>query len=91
MLLGKSKNGWELHTIANGHLSCENSNLLPDDIDVIEQILRPKFVDIMKKEDIMVSYDNWSGVFIMQNVGMKTGSSDTVIKEIYEFLANSNL
>ena len=90
MLLDKSKNGWELRTIANGHLSCENDKLLPNDIDRIKKVLKPKFMDIMKKEHIMVSYDNWSGVFIMQSVGIKTGSADIVIKEIYEFLANEN-
>lgn len=90
MLIDKSKNGWELHTIANGHFSCENSNLLDNDIDRVEQLLQSKFADIMKKEHITVSYDNWSGVYIMQNIGIKTGLSDTIIKEIYEFLTNSD-
>lgn len=66
MILAKSNNGWELHTIANGRLSCENFNLMPDDIERIEKKLQPEFESSMKNEHIMISYDNWSGVFIMQ-------------------------
>ncbi len=90
MLCRKSENGWKLDTIANKHLSCENYNLKPGHIDRIEQILQPEFGDKMKKEHIEVSYDNWSGVFIMQMPGFNTDSSDDVIKEIYEFLSEPN-
>ena len=83
----KSKNGWKLHKIANGHLSCDNFDLSPDDIDRIERMLRPRFGRSMKKENIWVSYDNWSGVFIMQMPGMNTDSSDEVIRKIYGFLS----
>lgn len=90
MLIAKSKNGWELHTIANGKLSCENFNLESDSIDGVERILQQEFGSTIKEENIMVSWDNWSGIFIMQAVGVNTSSSDAVIKEIYEFLENSD-
>lgn len=91
MLLEKSNNGWELHTITNGRLSCEHFNLMPDDIERIEKILQPEFESSMKNEHIIISYDNWSGVFIMQLPGVETYSSDDVIKKIYDFLSNSDL
>lgn len=91
MLVMKSKNGWQLQTIANGHLSCENFDLVPDDIDRIKQLILPEFGYLMKKEHIMVSYDNSSGIFIMQMPGVDTDSSDNVIKEIYNFLSGSDL
>lgn len=91
MILAKSSNGWELHTIANGRLSCEHFNLMPDDIERIEKMLQSKFEDSMKNEHIMVSYDNWSGIFIMQMSMVQTYSSDDVIKKIYDFLLNSDL
>lgn len=82
MILAKSNNGWDLHTIANGRLSCENYNLMPDDIERIEKILQPEFESSMKNENIMISYDNWSGVFIMQMSRSQTYSSDDIIKKI---------
>ncbi len=91
MILAKSNNGWELHTIENGRLSCEHFNLTPDDIERIEKILQPEFENSMKNEQIIISYDNWSGVFIMQMSRDKTYSSDDVIKKIYDFLSNSDL
>lgn len=91
MILAKSNNGWELHTIANGRLSCEHFNLMPDDIERIEKMLQPEFENSMKNEHIMISYDNWSGVFIMQMPSYQTCSSDDVIKKIYTFLSNSDL
>lgn len=91
MILAKSNNGWELHTIANGRLSCEHLNLRPDDIERIEKMLQPEFESLMKNEHIMISYDNWSGVFIMQMSNAQTYSSDNVIKKIYDFLSNSDL
>ena len=91
MIIKKSENGWELCKIANRHLSCDNFILKPDDIDRVEKCLAPKYGKIMKKEHIMVSYDNWSGIFIMQMPGVKTDFSDNIINEIYDFLSNLNL
>lgn len=91
MLIKKSKNGWELCTISNDHLSCDNFNLSSDDIDRIKQILQPEFGSLMKKAHIIIGYDNWSGVYIMQNPGFQTGSSDDVIKKIYDFLSRADL
>lgn len=90
MLIEKSKNGWELHTITNDKLSCDNFNLSSNDIDRIKKILQPEFGSSMKKEHIMVGYDNRSGVFIMQIPGFHTHSSDDVIKKIYDFLSKSD-
>lgn len=90
MLLAKSNNGWELHTITNDKLSCEHFDLTPDDIERIEKMLKPVFGSLMNKEHIMIGYDNWSGVFIMQMPGIQTNSSDDVIKKIYDFLSNSH-
>lgn len=89
MLIAKSENGWELHTISNGKLSCEKYDLdaTKPDIDRVENDIRQKFGNIIDKEKIMVSWDNWSGIFIMQMPGMITDSSDAVIREIYNFLA----
>ena len=86
MLLEKSATGWELHTIANGKLSCENGRLLPEDIDQLERGLFPTYKERMEKESVMVAYDNWSGVYIMQNIGVQTDTADELIKEIYEWL-----
>lgn len=91
MLLAKSNNGWELHTIKNGRLSCEHFNLTPNDVGRIEKILQLEFENSIKNEHIMISYDNWSGVFIMQMPGAKTYSSDDVIQKIYDFLSNYDL
>lgn len=91
MLIEKSKNGWELCTITNDKLSCDNFNLSSDDIDRIKEILQPEFGSSMKKEHIMIGYDNWSGVFIMQMPGVQTNSSDDVIKKIYDFLSRDDL
>ena len=92
MLIAKSKNGWELHTIANGKLSCENFNIeSTEEIAEVEHRIQQKFGDILKKEGIFVGWDNWSGTYIMQIPGKNTESSDEIIKEIYEFLSDSNL
>ncbi len=90
MLISKSENGWELHTITNGKLSCEKSDLEATDVDRVQSTIEQKFGSIIKEERIFVSWDNWSGIFIMQMPGMNTASSDDLIKEIYEFLANSD-
>ena len=86
-IISKSNNGWELHTVANGSLSCENSKLDSNDIDVVEKMILPEFGERMKKEHVYVSWDNWSGVFIMALPGLNTDTSDKLIKEIFERLA----
>ena len=86
-LISKSDNGWELHRINDGSLSCENPKLGSDDIDGIEKILMPKFGEWMEKERVFVSYDNWSGVFIMHMPKLKTQNSDELISQIFEFLS----
>lgn len=89
MLIAKSENGWELHTINNGKLSCEKFDLDASisDIDRVESYIRQKFGNKIDEEGIMVSWDNWSGIFIMQMPGMNTDSSNAIIREIYKFLA----
>lgn len=89
-IISKSDNGWELHTVANGSLSCENSKLDSNDIDVVEKMILPEFGERMKKEHVFVSWDNWSGVFIMALPGLNTDTSDKLIKEIYEWLAEND-
>ena len=89
-IISKSDNGWELHTVANGSLSCENSKLDSNDIDVVEKMILPEFGERMKKEHVIVSWDNWSGVFMMALPGLNTDTSDKLIKEIYEWLAEND-
>jgi hypothetical protein len=89
-IISKSDNGWELHTVANGSLSCDNSKLDSNDIDVVEKMILPEFGERMKKEHVFVSWDNWSGVFIMALPGLNTDTSDKLIKEIYEWLAEND-
>ncbi|MBQ8982670.1 MAG: hypothetical protein IJ079_03700 [Lachnospiraceae bacterium] len=90
MLLSKSDNGWELRTIARGSLSCENYKYNSEEIDRIEQMLKSRFDNQMKEEHIMVSYDNWSGVFIMQIPGFQSDSSDDIMKLIFAFLSEED-
>ena len=40
----------------------------------------------MKKQNVFISYDNWSGIYLMAIPGKTTQKSDKLIKEIYEFL-----
>ena len=40
----------------------------------------------MKEENVFVSYDNWSGVYLMAIPGKSTQKSDKLVKDIYEFL-----
>ena len=47
MLIAKSKNGWELHTIANGRLSCENDFF--EDESFREEYSREKMVEKMQE------------------------------------------
>ena len=86
-IISKSDNGWELHTVANGSLSCENSKLDSNDIDVVGKMILPEFGERMKKEHVFISWDCWSGVFIMALPGLNTDTSDKLIKEIFERLA----
>ena len=58
-----------------------------NDIDVVEKMILPEFGERMKKEHVFVSWDNWSGVFIMALPGLNTDNSDKLIKEIFERLA----
>lgn len=85
------KSEWKLNTMANGHLSCDNFNLQPDAIDHINNILKPDFETLMKKEKVIIGYDNWSGVFIMQMPGFQTDTSDDLIKNIHSFLSKNDL
>ena len=89
-IISKSDNGWELHTVANGSLSCENSKLDSNDIDVVEKMIMLEFGERMKKEHVFISWDCWSGVFIMALPGLNTDTSDKLIKEIYEWLAEND-
>lgn len=92
MLIEKSGTGWELHRISNGKLSCENYSLeSSDDIEMVRKRIQQKFGNVIKEEGITVSWDNWSGTFVMQMPGMNTDSSDLVIKEIYEFLSGEEI
>lgn len=93
MLIAKSENGWELHTIINGKLSCDKFDLDASkaDIDRVENDIRQKFGNIIDAEGIIVSWDNWSGTYIMQMPGMDTDSSELVIKEIYKFLSGEEI
>ena len=86
-IISKSDNGWKLHTVANGSLSCENSKLDSNDIDVVEKMIQPEYGERMKKEHVFVSWDNCAGVFIMALPGLNTDKSDKLIKEIFERLA----
>jgi hypothetical protein len=43
----------------------------------------------MEADSVFTFYDNWSGVCIMQNAGKNTGTSDALIKEIFEYLESS--
>lgn len=81
------EDGWELTTSANGHLSCDNFNKDSSDIDEIERLLKEKFGNQIKEEHIIISYDCWSGIFIMLNAGFDNyESSDKLISNIYEYL-----
>lgn len=92
MLIDKSENGWELHRISNGKLSCENYSIESvDDIEMVRNRIQHKFGHVINEEGIIVSWDNWSGTYIMQMPGMDTDSSELVIKEIYKFLSGEEI
>ena len=85
--ISKSSNGWELKVLADGSLSCDNFNLGCDDIDTVYGMLKKRFEKRMKKAHVHVSYDNWSGVFIMHIPGFQSTKGDDLIREIYAFLS----
>ena len=78
--------GWKLCKIANGSLSCENPKLNENDISTVMETVQSKFGERMKDENVFVSYDNWSGVYLMAIPGKSTLKSDKLVKDIYEFL-----
>ena len=88
--ISKSSNGWQLFVIADGSLSCENFNLGCDDIDTVDSMLKKQYEKRMREAHVIVSYDNWSGVYIMHDVGYKSQKSDELIREIFTFLSNIN-
>lgn len=82
------KNNWILTTITEGHLSCENLKLESAEIRNIEAILEKKFGNQLKRHGIIVSYDCWSGVFIMPfyKDAECYAAADSLIKQIYDYL-----
>jgi len=82
--------GWKLCKIANGSLSCENPKLNENDISTVMETVHSKFGERMKEENVFVSYDNWSGVYLMAIPGKSTQKSDKLIKDIYELLIEQN-
>ena len=79
--------GWELITVGNGKISCDNFDKDCSDIDEIKRLLKSRFGNQIEEEHIMISYDCWSGVFIMLNVGFhNVESSNKLIGNIYEYL-----
>lgn len=80
-------NSWKLTRIANGQLSCENSFVDENDIERIEKEVQSQFTNRLLEEHIVVMWDCWSGVFIMQNTGFEyTESTEQLLKEIFDFL-----
>ena len=88
--VSKSSKGWELVVLADGSLSCENCNLGCDDIDIVYGILKKQYEKRMRKSHVHISYDNWSGVFIMHIPGYKSRKGDELIREIFTFLSNED-
>ena len=85
-LVSEDISGWKLCKIADGSLSCENSKLNENDISKVKETIQSKFGERMKKESVFVSYDNWSGIYLMAIPGKTTRKSDKLVKDIYEFL-----
>ena len=90
-MISRSANGWKLIRIANGCLSCENSDLDTDDIRRVEEKLKPRYKKAMQEYNVFVSYDNWSGVFIMQMPGFEYPKADRLIEDIYAFLSDIDM
>ena len=91
MYYQKSKNGWVLCELSDRNKSCEKYSLNADDADRVEELLAPVFGERMKKEHIMISYDNWSGVYIMNIPGFGSETSDKLIKEIFIYLSQRDI
>ena len=45
----------------------------------------------MQEYNVFVSYDNWSGVFIMQMPGFEDPKADRLIEDIYAFLKDIDM
>lgn len=72
---------WELNTIANGHLSCEN--YYEEDTAGVKLLIEKKFgVGVLQKNHVHVCWDIWSGLFIMS----ECSDGDILVKKIYEYL-----
>lgn len=85
------KNDWELLRIANGQLSCENSNKKEKDLEVIEEELKKQFNKRLLDEHIVIMWDCWSGVFIMQNAGFDyTNLTEQLLLDIFDYLKQKN-
>ena len=84
--VSENVSGWKLCKIANGSLSCENPKLDENDIPAVMETVQSKYSERMKKQNVFISYDNWSGIYLMAIPGKTTQKSDKLIKEIYEFL-----
>ena len=86
------KGKWNLVRISSGHLSCENASLESRDIVKVEEIIEEHFgVGILNRKNILVYWDWCAGVYIMPNILGEASMSkgDKFVKEIYEFLKNS--
>ena len=86
--ISKNKNGWVLHTITDGSLACDNDKISKEEFVVIEKSILSEFEDRMKKEHVIIDWDEWSGYIITRVFWeKKTEKSDELIKEIYEYLS----
>lgn len=86
--ISKNKNGWILHTIADGSLACDNDNISKEEFAVIEKTLLSEFENRMKKEHVNIDWDEWSGYIISRAFWeKKSQKSDELIEEIYEYLS----
>ena len=85
-------NNWEIVKLASGRLSIDNYSKSETEIENIENNLQKRFFDRLKDENIVVMWDCWSGIFIMQNVGFEyTKSTELLLQEIYDFLNSDDL
>lgn len=81
---------WKLEKIADGNLSCDNFELDSSRIKDIEETLIKAFGKQIKQEKIFISWDCWSGIFIMLIPGCDNfESSNKVIEKIYECLIST--
>lgn len=78
---------WILQKIANGNMSCENSDLDSLQIEEVEKLLINEFGEKIEDEHILISWDCWSGIYIMLNPGFDNyESSNSLIERIYQLL-----